>query len=164
MDKIDSVAALIRLNGGGIVGKTRLQKTVYLLEAKGIGFGFDFDYHKYGPFSAELAFATDDAESLKLIEANKEQGFHQIPYVTFSSLDKAPEFQDGDDLKTNRKTALDTMGGYSAIVLELAATAVYLQRNGFEERQWEEVEKRKTLKATPERMKKAKKLVADLGL
>ena len=46
-----AVTALVNLNGGRIVGKTRLQKTVYLLKECGIDLGFDFDYHHYGPYS-----------------------------------------------------------------------------------------------------------------
>ena len=163
MDKIDSVAALIRLNGGEIVGKTRLQKIFYLLEAKDIGFAFEFDYHNYGPFSAELAFATDDAEKLGHINSREEDGYHQIPYVTFVSSEGAPSFGD-DVLNSERNQALKAMKGYSAVILELAATAIYLERNGFKGHQWEEVKRRKTHKATTERISKAKELVASLSL
>jgi uncharacterized protein len=43
------VAELIALNGGEIIGKIRLQKIAYLLEAAGLGIGLDYDYHHYGP-------------------------------------------------------------------------------------------------------------------
>ena len=43
------VAKVIELNGGELIGRTRLQKTFYFLERLGVGFGFDFQYHHYGP-------------------------------------------------------------------------------------------------------------------
>lgn len=42
-----------------------------------------------------------------------------------------------------RREALGVMERYSAVVLELAATAMYLQRNGYDSSAWKEVEKRK---------------------
>lgn len=163
MDLADYVGALVLLNGGKIVGKTRLQKTAYLLEASGIGFGIDFDYHDYGPFSAELAFAADDAESLEYIETNMRPGFHSVPYTIFESTDKAPRFKKGEQTGARRE-ALEAMRGYSALILELAATAVFLKGNGYPENSWEEVCKRKPSKATPDRLKQAKNLISDLRL
>ena len=43
-----------------LVGRTRFQKTAYFLEAAGVGYGFDFSYHYYGPYSEELAVAVSD--------------------------------------------------------------------------------------------------------
>ena len=162
MDMEENIAALILLNGGKIVGKTRLQKTVYLLEAMELGFGFWFDYHKYGPFSPEVAFAADDAESLGFIQVGEDYGFHSIPYKIFSATDSAPRLEEVD--AAPRRAALKAMEGYSAMVLELAATAVYLGRNGYPDNAWEEVIKRKTLKASPDRIAQAKALTAALGL
>src|SRR5690242_9308040 len=51
---------LLYASGGQVVGKIRLQKTVYLLDQLGLNSGFAFEYHHYGPYSAELADATDD--------------------------------------------------------------------------------------------------------
>lgn len=163
MDLMDYVSDLIQLNGGEVTGKTRLQKIAYLLEAKDLGYGVDFDYHNFGPFSAEIAFAADDAEALGWIETRERPGFHAVPYIVFSSTDDAPEI--AEDGKTEpRRSALNVMGEYSALVLELAATAVYLKRSGYPDSFWGEVKKRKAVKATPERIKSAKKLIEDLGL
>ena len=38
MNQSDYVSAIVRLAGGEIIGKTRLQKIAYLLQAKGSGF------------------------------------------------------------------------------------------------------------------------------
>ena len=162
-DLVDYVAALIRLADGQIVGKTRLQKFAYLLEAKGIGFGIDFDYHNFGPFSAELAFAVDDAESLGYITTEEHPGYHSVPYTIFKSTDEAPELDDEDQSEAISE-ALGVMSEFSALVLELAATAVYLRENGFPQTFWPEVKKRKALKATSQGLEAAKELIEKLAL
>lgn len=162
-DLVDYVGALIRLAGGQIVGKTRLQKIAYLLEAKDIGFGLDFDYHNYGPFSSELAFAIDDAKSLGYVQTEERPGFHSVPYTVFNSTAEAPEFEDSE-VTRDRKIALEVVSGYSAIDLELAATAVYFKTHGYPDTFWHEVKRRKPLKAKSDRVAAAKKLISDLGL
>ncbi len=163
-DPVAYVSALVRLGGGQIVGRTRLQKIAYLLEAMEIGAGeLDFEYHNYGPYSAELAFAADDAESLGLIETKEQRGYHSVPYTIFYSTNEAPEFDDDEPVK-KREGALNVMNAYSALVLELAATAVYLRSNGYEQNYLEELKKRKPLKANDKRIKNAEELLADLGL
>ena len=142
---------------------TRLQKIAYLLEVKGLGFGLTFDYHNFGPFSSDLAFAIDDAEALGYLETEERPGFHAVPYTIFHSLPGSPEFK-GDEKFSDREAVVATMKMYSALVLELAATAVYLKGNGYENSFWEEVKKRKKLKATGPRLEAARKLIRSLGL
>ncbi|MBI4083632.1 MAG: hypothetical protein HY423_13585 [Candidatus Lambdaproteobacteria bacterium] len=156
------VAELVKLNGGSIIGKTRLQKTVFLLERLDLGFGFEFDYHNFGPFSVQLANSADDAEQLLLIQGTEKPGFHEIPYTTFSILGDFPEPKGNEN--SRRKDALAIMEKYSALVLELAATAEYLRINGYREDYWDELRRRKPLKATSERINLAKRLLDDLGL
>lgn len=162
-DIVDDVAALIALNGGEVVGKTRLQKIFYLLEAMELGFDLDFDYKDFGPFSVELAFAADDAEALGLIESEERPGFHAVPYTIFRATASAPVFNDLD-FSERCKSALEKMRGYSSLTLELAATAVFLRENGYPDDFWEEVRVRKAIKATPDRIKKANQLIKRLGL
>jgi uncharacterized protein YwgA len=162
MDLIDKTAALIKANGGRVVGKTRLQKISYLLEEMRLGVGTTFDYHNYGPFSAELAFAADDAESLGYICTEQLFGTHEVPYTVFTTNDDAPEFN--DKAADKRREALELMKSCSALALEIAATAVYLKLNGYPDDCWDEVERRKPLKATDDRLKRARELVDGLGL
>lgn len=163
IDLVDYVSALIVANDGQIVGKTRLQKMTYLLEAKSIGFGIEFDYHDFGPYSAEVAFAADDAESLGYIDTEERFGYHSVPYTVFKSTSVAPSFD--DNAKIDRiRVALGVMAPYSALVLELAATAAYLERSGYTETRWDEVRKRKPLKATDDRVESAKGLLKELDL
>ena len=164
MDQSDYVSAIVRLAGGEIVGKTRLQKIAYLLQAKGSGFrDVEFDYHNFGPYSAELAFAAEDAESLGFLSMEERTGYHSVPYTVFRSTDCAARLDNCEEIKAC-KADLEVMSGYSALVLELAATAIYLKRNGYAEDFWEEVRKRKSLKATQPRVRQAKKLLKQLDL
>lgn len=161
-DTIDYVASLVRLSGGELVGKTRLQKIAYLLECLDLGADLKFDYHNYGPFSAELAFAADDAAAFGYLDSEERPGFHSVPYTVFKATLKAPVHEDEND--EMRRSALLEMEKYSALVLELAATAVYLKRNGFGQNAWGELIRRKSSKASPTLVEKAKTLVTTLGL
>lgn len=164
MNQSDYVSAIVRLAGGEIIGKTRLQKIAYLLQAKGSGFSeVDFDYHNFGPYSTELAFAAEDAESLGLLTTEERAGYHSVPYTVYKSTERAARLNDSEETKAC-KADLKVMSVYSALVLELAATAVYLRRNDYAENFWEEVQKRKSLKATQSRMRQAQRLLQQIGL
>lgn len=162
-DLVDAVTAVVMLNGGEIVGKTRLQKIFYLLEAMDLGFGIEFDYHIHGPFSAELAFAADDAVALGCLQALERPGFHAVPYTVFRATKCTSDLLEDED-DGARRHALDTMRRYSSVVLELAATAVYLCEHGYRDTFWDEVRVRKPLKANPERLERAKALLNELNL
>jgi uncharacterized protein len=53
------VARVVGDAGGEIVGRTRLQKTVFLLGLAGFQDQFRFAYKHYGPFSEALADAAE---------------------------------------------------------------------------------------------------------
>lgn len=52
---IDIPGLVAAVPGGELVGKVRLQKTVYLLDQLGLNSGFSYEYHHYGRYSEELA-------------------------------------------------------------------------------------------------------------
>jgi hypothetical protein len=59
---------------------------------------------------------------------------------------------------------LEELRGVSDFVLELVATIVFLRRNGYPDSAEQEVAVRKPLKATPERLERARRLIGELGL
>ena len=64
---------------------------MYLLDRLGLGSGFSFDYHHYGPFfSRDLDNATADAKAFGLVDERFEQ--RQSDGATYSviSLKEAP--------------------------------------------------------------------------
>lgn len=161
-DLIDVVAKIISFNGGEIVGKTRLQKIFYLLDEKELVTSLDFDYHNYGPFSVDLAFATDDAVALGYLEQEVRQGYHAVSYTVYRLVQKINTTDDTNS--RNIAEALKTMSRFSALVLELAATARFLQKHGYETDFWDEVRKRKPGKASDSRIQKARELLTELCL
>ena len=158
----DAVKAILDCSGGTLVGRTRFQKSAYFLEAAVVGYGFDFSYHYYGPYSEELAVAASDAEALGLIHTGWEQTQAGIPFAIYHAAH--PTNPGEDETNKRRKAILQTLDSYDAISLELAATAHYLTQNGYKENAWEETRRRKTVKATTERVEKAQRLLAELGL
>lgn len=163
-DLATNLAYLVALNGGELVGKTRLQKLCYLLDACGAGLDVAFDYHHYGPFSAELAFAADDAEALGLLCTEQRHGFHGVPYTVFKSTDEQGFMEEPDPARATRQRCLDIMRHYSALVLELAATLVFLERQEQVEKAWEELKRRKAAKVNEERLDQVRQLLGELGL
>ena len=159
------VGAMICASDGKIEGKTRLQKTAYILQAKGLGFSdIVFDYYKQGPFSPEVIFAANDAKALGYISTGEGEGPHATPYTIFLSEEKSPQFEDCDQTKKILQ-ALETIKPHTTLALELAATAVYLKNNGYADNYLEEIRKHKPLKAaSDERMERVKKLLSDLEL
>jgi len=157
-----AVKAILDSAGGTLSGKTRFQKSAYFLEAANVGFGFDFSYHHYGPYSEDLAIATDDANALGLINTAwqpTKAGFQYAVYESNHGVEQAD-----DHSSERRREILSILNRYDSIVLELAATAHYLKHNGFADNEWDETRRRKTAKAIPQRLNSAKQLLGELNL
>jgi uncharacterized protein len=156
-----SVADLIRLNGGELVGKTRLQKSAYFLEIKGAGFGFDFSYHHFGPYSEELSDCVDDAKALDFIDINWKRTQAGMSYAVFQCKQSTALVDEKDPY---RQCVLSILKKYSAVELELAATANFLQHNGYESDPWAETRRRKASKVNDDRLTKSKQLLGELEI
>lgn len=151
------ICVIIGDAGGRVVGRTRLHKLTCLLELTGLGNGFDFDYHHYGPYSERLATAAYLAKTLNLVEEEEHQATWGGTYSVYKLLGKSPA-------RTNpRRAALAKVAvDADPVELELAATAAFLASNGVRNA-WEETEKRKPLKAADGRLEKAKLLYTALA-
>jgi len=157
--KPEAVRDIVYASGGKVIGNTRLQKTTYFLEARGLGFGFDFDYHYYGPYSEDLAVAARDAVALDLVCSKIEMSKSGAPYAIYEG--PKAVVADSDDKMAARKNLLAKLADYDTTSLELAATADFLGRKGFKD-PWTETTRRKSLKASPDRIVKAKRLLQEL--
>lgn len=139
---------------GEIVGRTRLQKTIALLEMTGLGFGFHFDYYKFGPFSEDLVASLDRAIALDYVHEDERRANWGGRYSIFKANEKKPLGPDArDQLIALAKEA-------DAIALELAVTAAFLAKVEGIEDAWKEVGRRKPEKA--EYIDKAKTFYASL--
>lgn len=165
MNREDIVTAVIAASGGSLIGRIRLQKVIYLLDHLGLCSGFDYEYHHYGPYSADLASATEDAKAFKKItekyEYRKNDG---IRYSVFSTTSKESPEVVGDLEKEKATKLINLMKANSATVLELAATIHWL-KNHEKINEWEqELIQRKGAKAKDERIKTALGLLREIGL
>jgi len=159
------VAEIVAAAGGQIFGRVRLQKIFYLLDRLGLDSGFDYEYHHYGPYSAELAEAVEDATAFDLIRERVGRRAHDgVPYSIFEEpqAELGPRLGGMDRGEATR--VLRQMQGEPATVLELAATIDWL-RNEEQVDDWRpELVRRKGGKAEPSRVRQAERLLGMLGL
>lgn len=150
-------ADIIADAGGRIVGRTRLQKTAYLLEAAELGEGFHFDYHHYGPYSEELARAASMAQARGLIEEKEHTTSWGGFYSEYSIKDSPSSGSDGSVRANLAREAAKA----DAVSLELAATAAFFAKRDNPD-PWKETAQRKPDKAADGRLEDAKELYARL--
>lgn len=143
-ERADRVAQIVRDAGGSIVGKTRLQKIAYLLELAGLGSGYQFSYHYYGPYSSTLEDDAQIAWAFDAITRDDRIANWGGKYSIYS----VSHHQSGDSAREKLATIAANI---DSVELELAATAALLSAQGYE-RPWEETANRKPDKATPERV------------
>lgn len=156
---------LIKLSRGKSVDQTRLQKEAYILDQCGAEFGLPFTYHYYGPYSFELAYGWEDALAEGRIEIEEKLGRYGVPYSIFKLKEPCSDPDNLGNLPAaDARARLEKMAGVSEIVLELAATIIYLKEEGYGEPPIKELKTRKPLKATDKLIKKATDLLSDLQL
>lgn len=144
------VAAIVA-HVGELVGRTKLQKTVALLELAGVGPGFRFSYHHYGPFSEQLATATDRAILLGLVKESPRRATWGGHYSIFSA-DRRP------DDNPARARLIELASQADAVALELAVTAAFIAEDEGLDEPWAVVADRKPEKASEKNLRAAKKL------
>jgi uncharacterized protein YwgA len=147
-----AVANIISDAGNYVVGRTRLQKLAYILEAAGLGEGFAFRYKHYGPYSEDLATASNVAVLLGTIKEMKLPATWGGSYSTFSTT--TPPRSDVDQA---RLQLAHEAARADAVELELAATALFLAQEGIQD-PWAETARRKPDKAGLGRLNQAKEL------
>jgi uncharacterized protein len=160
----DIAVGVVALNGGRLVGRTRFQKTAYLLDACGMNSGLSFEYHYYGPYSFAFAEGWDSAIKSSGMHKEDKPGKHWIPYSVFTApADSAPKCL-GSMSASDAREKLEIMKSRSDVVIELAATLHFLGRRPDIDDADLAVRRRKPIKATPENMRKAHQLLEKLGL
>ena len=146
------VAHVVRDAGGRVVGRTKLQKMIYLLAASGFEDDIPFVYKHYGPYSEQAAEAARSASLLGFLNEKEEEaswgGSYSIYTIPIDGL--------SDD--TSRRSLLSLGAAANAVELELAATALFLHIEEQSPQPWKETERRKPDKAAHGRLAGAKKL------
>lgn len=165
MAREEIVADIISAAGGALTARVRLQKAAYFLEELGLGSGFEFEYHHYGPYSRELDSAIADAKASKLIK--EVIHYRDSDGASYSVFESTAERQPADLGKLRRAKAAGYLRRFSEAnitVLELAATMHWLWKHEKHQDWQKEAIRRKGLKASPDRIEKAKALLNELGL
>lgn len=166
IDREHIVAAVVEAAGGTLTGRVRLQKTVYLLDRLGLGTGFQYEYHHYGPYSRDIDNATADAKAFDLLtEGHGHRQSDGARYSIFQVKSSATEEAYGNLGRARASELARRFAGTNVTVLELAATVDWLWRQEGYRTGWrEEISRRKYLKVQNGRLDKAVALLEELGL
>jgi uncharacterized protein YwgA len=152
----ENAARIVRDSGGRVIGRTKLQKMAYFLEAAGLGDGFSFNYKHYGPYSEDLSQAIELANIFGLISEQEKPASWGGTYSIYSF-----SGNDSSGCPDLRKQLLECAVSADAVELELAATALFLHADGVADA-WKETCRRKPDKASSERLLKSKTLYEKL--
>jgi len=125
--------ALVLLLGSvpKIMGRKRLQKTVYLLQQAGVPFFEKFSYHHYGPYSAELQAEVDRLVDYGLVSETCNNAFY-----TYEITEEGRKFLETYEKVVGEKFSLpsnivERLMRASTQVLEMASTYAYLLEMGY---------------------------------
>jgi uncharacterized protein len=123
---------------GRSLGRTALQKYVYLLQALyQLDLGYEFQLYTYGPFCSELLSDLDFAETAQIINvahATSGYGGYEIrPSAKFDEgKNKSGSFLETHDTKITE--LFSKFGDFTAKELELRATIVFCDRDNISSR------------------------------
>lgn len=147
MDVLSKYHALMMLLNtvGGVSGRKKLQKMVYLLQEAGCPFKERFDYHLYGPYSEELAIKLDEMKFLGLLEEKVDitpSGYKQYIYL-LSELGKQylRKYEDASIVPHHFEKLAYELNCYAPRTLELIATLRFLRNMGYSDSEVAEVVK-----------------------
>jgi len=156
------IVDIVALAGGRFVGRTRMQKTIYLLDAMGMGSGADFFYYNFGPFSDDIADGITDAKFTgELEEAIEHRMSDGSPFSIFTTTKTANDVTHIGKLSRQKVLGLlQRLSAASATVLELAATIHWLECIEKVDDWRSELVRRKGVKVAGGRMEKATQLLS----
>ena len=122
MEKFKWLAAVIAAHPDHqLVGRTRLQKTVRLLQRLGAPLDYDYTMHFYGPYSEGVQADIGLLEKLGLVEERECLSQDGGSGYLLQANDAAQAYADRDEVQEYQE-AINNMSRATPIVLELAAT------------------------------------------
>lgn len=123
---------LIRACDGVMEGRVRVQKVAFLLGAKGVE-NFDpedFVYHYHGPYSRALSDVLHQAVSFGLVQEKRESFSDDMVRYSYEISPSGQEFLDAADSKSELTALAKSISDCNWRSLELAATVVFLEKQG----------------------------------
>lgn len=144
-----------------IAGRTRLQKTVKLLQSLGLETCFGYSIHFYGPYSEDLQACLGLLERIGLA---REERFKKDNCDEYYYVEKATEAADPALVK-QFQDQIDIMAKADPVTLELAATYQAFREEG-EDKQNATVRlrRKKAAKCVGDNEAKALKLLKEVGI
>lgn len=159
------VVDIVALSGGRLVGRTRIQKIVYLLDAKGLKSGASYYYYNFGPFSDEVAAGVSDGKfGGSLVEKIGYRQSDGSPFSIFETDKRSRQVSQLGHLNIHEaRKLIDRLSSINSTVLELAATAHWLMVIEKVADWRTELKRRKGTKTEGGRIDQATGLLAELG-
>jgi uncharacterized protein len=151
-EEMSEIVDIVATANGVLVGRTRLQKTACLLKLTGLSDSFNFVYKHYGPFSQELADATEIAALFSDLNEEQKTTHWGGTYSVFTTKKASKTLSESP-----REKLIKIANAADPVVLELVATAAFLASEGYKNA-WEETANRKPEKVDSGRLELAKKL------
>jgi uncharacterized protein YwgA len=160
-EKFRYLAGVIAAHDGRkVVGRTRLQKTIKLLQRVGLPTDYDYVLFFYGPYSEGLKSDLGLLEVLELVEETEHPSTHGSPYFTISAKAEAelPELKPF-------LPQIKLMEEADAVALELAATYDTFRELGSDhDEAMVRLHRKKQEKCTQQCVREALSLLGTLGL
>ncbi len=142
---------------GTFQSRKRMQKLIFLLQAKGCPLDVDYDLHHYGPYSHDVALLTDQMVGAKLLTETKEA----LPYgeqYSYALTEGARRQTQEYEAAPRGSGPAEEMARFQALArelyqhdlkeLEIASTIVFFRKQGLD---WDAaVEKTRQFKNLPE--------------
>lgn len=160
-EKFRYLAGVIAAHEGRkVVGRTRLQKTIKLLQRVGLPTDYDYVLFFYGPYSEGLKSDLGLLEVLDLVQEDEHESNSGAPYFTIRAKPEADLPQLEPFLPQIR-----LMETTETVALELAATYDSFRELGSDHQEaMQRLQRKKREKCTPENLAKALSLLEALGL
>lgn len=164
-EKFFWLAAVIAAHPGHkVIGRTRLQKTVKLLQRVGAPLDYDYMIHFYGPYSEGVQSDIGLLEILGLVCEKPCEAQDGSTYFVLQATDAAKPLAEREEVK-RLGTAIAAMSDTNAVVLELAATYDAFREMGDDHATaLERLNRKKGQKCAGQNVSKALSLLKNLSL
>ena len=141
-------------------GRTRLQKTMKLLQSAGLRTGYGFRMHCYGPYSEEIFSHIRLLDRLGFVHETEQD----LPDGKARYMIAASSHVPVPDIR-NFRLKVTLLSQTPLTILELAATLVTLREAGFRRRTaLSHLKAKKHEKCSPENLRQASNLIRRLGI
>ena len=158
---------------GGVQGRKKLQKLVYIAKLAGIPITDDFYFHYYGPYSSELACRVDQLAELNLLAERKQpltvaDGFtyeYEVASEGRTQLELIRPDVPADFCRSLERgiSRAESLKDRDVFELELAATLLYWREKGHTQDEAEAITaQRKKAEPTSDAFKQARRIAGEV--